>query len=184
MKSLVFNGFPDAPELFADDVQPFVKAIIEKYGKEEWPIGVLTNEMHGHMGIYAIIGAKMGLRARQHYNVGVDDISIISYAGSTPPLSCRNDGLQLSTGGTVGHGLFSVFSAPPHRPEVIFTFNGKTIRIRLKDRYWQQVKDDIEKGVELYPSGTAENWQYVRKLALQYWLEWDKREIFALEMEN
>jgi pyrimidine-specific ribonucleoside hydrolase len=184
VKSLVFDGFPDAPELFADDVQPFMKTIIEKYGMEEWRIGVLTNEMHGHLGIYAIIGAKMGLRARQHFNVGVDDISIISYAGKTPPLSCMNDGLQLSTGGTVGHGLFSLFSEPPHRPEAVFTFNGKTIRMKLKEPHWQKVKGDIKKGVDLYGLGTEEYWKYVRELALQYWLEMDKAEIFNLEIEG
>lgn len=181
VKSLVFKGFPDAPELYADDVRPYMNRIIQKYGKEEWRMGVLTNELHGHLGIYSIIGAKMGMRARQYFNIGVDDISVISYAGSTPPLSCMNDGLQVSTGGTVGHGLFSVPSEPPYRPEAAFTFKGRKIQIRLKDLYWDSVKADIKKGVELYGSGTEDNWKYVRRLAIKYWLEWDRREIFILE---
>jgi pyrimidine-specific ribonucleoside hydrolase len=181
VKSLVFKGFPDMPELYADDVRPFMKRIIQKYGKEEWRIGVLTNELHGHLGIYSIIGAKMGMRARQYFNIGVDDISIVSYAGSTPPLSCMNDGLQVSTGGTVGHGLFSVSSEPPYRPEAAITFKGRTIHIRLKDQYWDSVKADIQKGVELHGSGTENNWKYVRRLAIKYWLEWDRREIFILK---
>jgi len=181
VKSLVFKGFPDAPELFAEDVRPYMNRIIQKYGKEEWRAGVLTNELHGHLGIYSIIGAKMGMRARQYFNIGVDDISIISYAGSTPPLSCMNDGLQVSTGGTVGHGLFSVSSDPRYHPEAAFTFKGRTIQIRLKDQYWDSVKADIMKGVELYGSGTEDNWKYVRRLAIKYWLEWDRREIFILE---
>jgi len=181
VKSLVFTGFPDSPELFAADVRPYMDRIIKKHGKEEWRVGVLTNEIHGHLGIYSIIGAKMGLRARQHFHIGVDDISVVSYAGSTPPLSCMNDGLQVSTGGTVGHGLFAVSPELPYRPEAAFSFKGRTVRIRLKDHYWDIVKRDIQKGVELYGSGTEENWKYVRRLALQYWLEWDRREIFTLE---
>jgi pyrimidine-specific ribonucleoside hydrolase len=180
-KSLVFKRFPDAPELFAEDVRPYMNRIIQKYGKEEWRAGVLTNELHGHLGIYSIIGAKMGMRARQYFNIGVDDISIISYAGSTPPLSCMNDGLQVSTGGTVGHGLFRVSSEPPYRPEAAFTFKGRTIQIRLKDQYWDSVRADIQKGIELYGSGTEDNWKYVRRLAIKYWLEWDRRKIFILE---
>lgn len=184
VKSLVFTGFPDSPELFAADVRPYIDGIIRKYGKEEWRVGVLTNEIHGHLGIYSIIGAKMGLRARQYFHIGVDDISVVSYAGSTPPLSCLNDGLQVSTGGTVGHGLFAVFPEPPYRPEATFAFKGETVRIRLKDHYWDIVKRDIQKGVELYGSGTEDNWKYVRRLALRYWLEWDRQEIFALEKNN
>jgi len=181
VKSLVFKGFPDAPELFAEDVRPYMNRIIQKYGKEEWRAGVLTNELHGHLGIYSIIGAKMGMRVRQYFNIGVDDISIISYAGSTPPLSCMNDGLQVSTGGTVGHGLFSVSSDTPYHPEAAFTFKGRTVHIRLKDQYWDSVRADIQKGVELYGSGTEDNWKYVRRLAIKYWLDWDRREIFILE---
>ncbi len=181
VKSLVFTGFPDSPELFAKDVRPYMDGIIRKHGMEEWRVGVLTNEIHGHLGIYSIIGAKMGMRARQHFHIGVDDVSVVSFAGSTPPLSCMNDGLQVSTGGTVGHGLFAVSPELPYRPEAMFIFKGRTVRIRLKDQFWDIVKKDIQKGVELYGSGTEDNWKYVRKLALQYWLEWDRREIFLLE---
>ena len=181
VSSKVFKGFPRAPELYADDVRPSMSKIIEKYGMEEWRVGVLTNELHGHLGIYSIIGAKMGLRARQFFNVGIDDISIVSYAGRIPPLSCMNDGLQVSTGGTVGHGLFTVSSEPDFRPEATFTFKGRTLRVRLKDQFWDRVKDDIRRGVELYGSGTDDNWKYVRRLAIRYWLEWDRRDIFNMK---
>ena len=180
VKSKVFNGFPDFPELFSDDVRPYIKGIIKKHGKEEWRIGVLTNELHGHLGIYAIIGAKMGLRARQYFHIGVDDISITSYAGKTPPLSCMNDGLQVSTGGTVGHGLITVSPTPPFLPKAAFTFKRKTVSYRLKDHYWNIIKRDIEKGIELYGLNTEDYWKYVRKLALDYWLEWDRMEIFTI----
>ena len=180
VKSKVFNGFPDFPELFSDDVRPYIKGIIKKHGKEEWRIGVLTNELHGHLGIYAIIGAKMGLRARQYFHIGVDDISITSYAGKTPPLSCMNDGLQVSTGGTVGHGLITVSPTPPFLPKAAFTFKRKTVSYRLKDHYWNIIKRDIEKGIELYGLNTEDYWKYVRKLALDYWLGWNRMEVFTI----
>ena len=33
--------------------------IIERYGLEEWKVGVLANELHGHLGIYATVGVKI-----------------------------------------------------------------------------------------------------------------------------
>ena len=179
--SKVFNGFPDNPDLYADDVRPYMKDIIQKYGKEEWRLGVLTNEIHGHLGIYALVGVKMGLRARQYFHVGVDDLSILSFAGHTPPLSCMNDGLQVSTGGTLGHGLIVVSTEPPFRPEATFSFKGRSVILRLKDKYWTKVKTDIKKGVDGYGLNTEEYWKYVRKLAIEYWLKWDRGEIFILQ---
>ena len=150
-----------------------MKGIIQKHGKEEWRIGVLTNELHGHLGIYAIVGAKMGLRARQYFHIGLDDISILSHAGSVPPLSCMNDGLQVSTGGTLGHGLITVSLAPPFQPKADFTFKAKSVCLRLKDEYWDIIREDIKKGIELWGLNTEDYWKYVRKLALNYWLEWE-----------
>lgn len=180
VQSKVFNGFPDNPDLFAEDVRSHMKDIIREYGKEEWRVGVLTNELHGHLGIYAVVGVKMGLRARRYFHVGVDDITIMSYAGRTPPLSCMNDGIQVSTGGTLGHGLISVSAEPPFRPEATFTFKGRSVNLRFKDKYWAKVKYDIKRGIDGFGLNTEEYWDYVRKLAIEYWLKWDRDEIFIL----
>jgi len=181
VKSNVFKGFPDKQELFSEDVQLFMKDIIRRHGKEEWRVGVLTNELHGHLGIYAIIGAKMGLRARQYFNIGVEDITIISHAGRTPPISCTNDGLQVSTGSTLGHGLITVFQKPPFRPEAVFNFKGNTLRIRLKNQYRKKIQEDIQNGIARFGNKSDEYWHYVRMLALKYWKKWDRNEIFLLE---
>ncbi len=60
--AVVLNDFPVAPSIsmFKDDVRPYVKKIIERYGLEEWKACLLTNEFHRHLGIYSIVGAKMG----------------------------------------------------------------------------------------------------------------------------
>jgi pyrimidine-specific ribonucleoside hydrolase len=178
--SKVFKGFPDSPEHYADDVQSYMNDIIGKHGIEEWRLGVLTNELHGHLGIYAIVGTKMGLRARQYFHIGVDDISILSYAGSTPPLSCMNDGLQVSTGGTLGHGLITVSPESPFQPRAAFTFKDRSICLRLKEKYWNIIKSDIKTGIEQFGLNTEDYWKYVRKLALNYWQEWDRMAIFDI----
>lgn len=183
-ESRVFYGFPVGEELYAADVAPFVAQAIERHGPSEWRAAVLTNELHGHLGIYATIGVKMGIRAREYFNIGVDDIRVTSFAGLTPPVSCMNDGLQVGTGASVGHGLISVAAEEPVRPEARFSFKGKTIRLRLKPAYAARIRDDVRRGVERYGNLTEPYWQYIRALALQYWLEFDRHAIFDLVVES
>jgi len=177
-ESRVFYGFPDDPGLYAADVAPVMKDIIARHGRSEWRAGVLTNELHGHLGIYAIIGVKMGIRAREYFNIGVDDVTVVTYAGLQPPVSCMNDGLQVSTGGTLGHGLISVAAGEAVRPEATFTFKNKTLRLKLKPEYAQQIRKDVEDAIQKYGNLTEPYWQQIRALAIQYWREFDRHEMF------
>lgn len=179
-ESRVFYGFPIARDLYAADVAPLVDSVIVRHGSSEWRAGVLTNELHGHLGIYATIGVKMGIRAREYFNIGVDDIRVVTFAGSRPPVSCMNDGLQVGTGASVGHGLIDVASVDAPRPEARFTFKNKTIRLALKPAYADRIRRDVQRGVELHGDLTEPYWQYVRALALRYWLDFDRHEIFDL----
>ncbi|MDR1675547.1 MAG: nucleoside hydrolase [Tannerella sp.] len=179
-ESRVFYGFPEDPGLYADDVAPTVRDILARHGQSEWRAGVLTNELHGHLGIYAIIGVKMGIRAREYFNIGVDDIKVTSYAGSQPPISCLNDGLQVSTGATLGHGLICVSPEERIRPEATFTFKNRTLRLRLKPEYAQQIRRDVEEGIRLHGNLTEAYWMHVRTLAIRYWLAFDRHEIFEI----
>ena len=178
-ESRVFYGFPTDAALYAVDVQPFIDSTLLRYGMSGWRAGVLANELHGHLGIYAIIGVKMGIRAREYFNIGVDDVVITTFAGSTPPISCMNDGLQVSTGGTLGHGLITVSKQGPARPQASFTFKNKEILLTLKPEYSARIAADVKRCVELYGS-SPEYWQYIRALALQYWRDFDRHEIFEI----
>jgi pyrimidine-specific ribonucleoside hydrolase len=57
----VLKSFPLHPTLYADDVALILTPSIERHGQQEWRLIVQTNELHGHLGIYSTIGAKMGL---------------------------------------------------------------------------------------------------------------------------
>ena len=50
-ESRVFYGFPVESGLYAADVEPIVAQTIALHGPSEWRAGVLTNELHGHLGI-------------------------------------------------------------------------------------------------------------------------------------
>lgn len=178
----IFYHFPLDESFYIRDIMPIIGRAVQRYGLSEFRAAVLTNELHGHLGIFATVGVKMGIRAREYFNIGVDDMQVMTYAGNRPPVSCLNDGLQVSTGGTLGHGLITVATVEEGnaRSEATFTFKGKQVTLRLKPDYERRVREDLRKGVEMYGSDTPENWQYVRQLAVQYWLDWDRHDIFEI----
>ena len=129
-----------------------------------------------------MLGVKMGLYVKDFFNADglTGHIGIVAYTGSVPPVSCLLDGLQASTGSTLGHGLIKVAesSAPP-RAEATFTCGEKSITVSLKPEYESQIQADIRRGVELYAHG-PEYWKYVEDLAIRYAREWDRYGIFRL----
>ncbi len=180
-ESRVFYGFPTGRDVYAADVRPLIDSAIRRHGRSEWRAAVLTNELHGHIGIYALVGVKMGLRAREYFNIGVDDIEVTSRAGLRPPVSCMNDGLQVGTGGTVGHGLIRVADTPQPQPEATFRFKDRVVRLKLKPEYAERIRREVGRGVALYGVGSETYWQYIRALALRYWIDFDRHEMFEVE---
>ena len=176
----VLENFQIPLDNYADDVRDIVGNCISRYGLREWKAAVMTNEIHGHLGIYSTLGAKMGLRARELFEeVGcTGEISVESFAGSVPPVSCLNDGLQISTGATMGHGLFHLAEAPQASVRARFTCEGRTLELTLKPEFEAQIREDIRQGVQSY-GHTPAYWSYVRSLALQYWSSWDRTVIFT-----
>jgi len=179
-ESRVFYGFPTDSEAYAADVRPLIDSAIRRHGRSEWRAAVLTNELHGHLGIYALVGVKMGLRAREYFNIGVDDVEVTSRAGTRPPVSCMNDGLQVGTGGTVGHGLIRAADTPQPQPEATFRFKDRAVRLKLKPEYAERIRREVGRGVALYGTESEAYWQYIRALALRYWLDFDRHEMFEV----
>ena len=128
-----------------------------------------------------MLGVKMGLFALDLFNsLGLEGhIGIVAYTGSIPPVSCLLDGLQASTGSTMGHGLIKVaeIAASP-RPEASFTCCGKTVTLALKPEFESIIKADIDRGVSLF-GHSPEYWKYVEDLALRYARDWDRNDIFV-----
>ncbi|MDD4644786.1 MAG: nucleoside hydrolase [Bacteroidales bacterium] len=175
----VFIKFPVNPELYKKEAAEILQQTIIDYGMPEWKSVVLTNEIHGHTGIYSIIGVKMGIRALEYFNVGVNNLEAITYASNQPPLSCLNDGIQISTGATIGQGLIQIDKTVLPIPTVDFSFNGHKIRIELRKEIAERIEADISKGVQQF--GMSEPyWLYVEKLAYRYWKELDRHEIFNI----
>jgi len=180
-ENIVFTKFPDRREFFSYDVRQIMDEVIQRYGKEEWKACVMTDEFHGHLGIYSIVGAKMGIKVREIFGVGPDLIRVKSYAGSKPPYSCLNDGIQVSTGATLGLGLIELAPSAETKAMADFSYKDRTIRISLKDKYLREVEDDIKESIVRFGLLDDGYWKMVRQSALRCWLEWDKNEIFLIE---
>jgi pyrimidine-specific ribonucleoside hydrolase len=180
----VIKSMPADTSFYMSDLQPFVTVIRQKYGEDEWTSGVIGNELHRHLGVFAIIGVKMGIRAREYFCTGVDEMSVQSHAGSTPPLSCMNDGLQVSTGATPGHGLLTIINDAPLSPAADFTYKDQTIRITLKKELADKVSAELKEINFVYGLDSDVYWELVRKNTLKYWLQLDRHEIFDIERIN
>jgi len=176
----VIREFPVDPGFYFDDISGSVTEIIKKYGKDEWQSGVLANELHRHLGVFAIIGVKMGIRAREYFNTGVDEFKVTSFAGSTPPVSCFNDGLQVSTGATPGHGLLTVINDQSASPSAEFTYLNRKIRITLKPELTEKITAELKEINFVYGLDSNTYWELVRKNSIKYWLGMDRHEIFEI----
>jgi pyrimidine-specific ribonucleoside hydrolase len=181
MKNQVIRIMPTDPEFYFQDVTPFVKDIIQKYGENEWTSGVLANELHRHLGVFAIIGVKMGIRAREYFDTGVDEFRALSHAGSVPPLSCMNDGLQVSTGATPGHGLLTVLNDSISMPVAEFTYMNNRIRLSLKPDIASKISKELKEINFVYGLDSNTYWELVRKNTLIYWKDLDRHDIFIIE---
>ena len=180
-RNQVVKEFPADTSFYFPDIQPYITEIFEKHGKDEFASGILANELHRHLGVFAIAGVKMGIRAREYFHTGVDEMHVISFAASTPPLSCMNDGLLVSTGATPGHGLFSVSDDNP-APAAQFYYKERIYRIELKKEYAEKMSGELKEINYIYGLDSNIYWELVRQKAVLYWKNLDRNQIFDITL--
>ncbi len=176
-KSVVLKGFPMRAEMMRSDVAPLVDAIIAAHGAEEWKACLLTNEFHRHLGIYSLVGAKMGIRARELLEAPFDTLEVVSHAGLKPPLSCLNDGLQVSTGASLGRGTIRVLETNK-QPRAEFFKNDIRLTLTLKPQLVERIKADIRAAIKRYGGLSPEYFAHIRTLSIQYWKDFDRKTLF------
>jgi pyrimidine-specific ribonucleoside hydrolase len=175
---VVLRAFPSAPGQLQDDVAPFASQIIARHGDEEWKIVVLTNELHRHLGFYSILGAKMGLRARELLGAGLDELRVESLAGLQPPVSCLNDGLQVSTGASLGRGAICVPATTTPQAAATFTAHGRRVRLQVKANLVDQIEAEIRTALRQHGGLTPAYFAAVRRISLEAWRDLDRKVIF------
>ena len=67
---------------------------------------------HGHLGPFLVLGLRMGILARKMLKPhGVHGLSVTVWTRREPPQSCIIDGIQISSGCTMGKGNMKVKNA-------------------------------------------------------------------------
>ena len=176
-RAVVFENFPTDPDLFREDVRPLVGDLLDRHGSEEWSAVLLTNELHRHLGIYSIIGAKMGIRAREILDVSLDDLEVVSFAANEPPLSCINDGLQAATGASLGRGTIRV-ETTEHTAAAVYIKEKKRLRLEVKKEIIEQIRENISNAIKEFGDLTPAYFAEVRRLSLNCWRDLDRKMIF------
>jgi formylmethanofuran dehydrogenase subunit E len=89
-------------------------------------------KLHGHSGPYLNLGIKMGLLALELLEAkGYFDLSTEVEMEYRRPMSCLIDGLQISTGCTMGKGNIKI-NNKPGIIRTLFKADKKTLLITLK----------------------------------------------------
>ncbi len=182
--TVVLADFPASePSGLLPDMREIAPQIIARHGVEEWKATVLTSELHRHLGTYSIVGAKMGLRAREFFEVDLDELQVESHAGLKPPLSCVNDGLQVATGASLGRGTITVLTNATGC-EAVFIHDDQRLRLRLKPEFAKRIATDMAELAKRHGGTTPAYFQAVRGVSLQHWLNFDRHTMFEEASET
>ena len=65
-------------------------------------------------------------------------------------------------------------------PAAEFTYNGKTVFISLQKTIMEEIDVTVKETVKSSGGLTDEYWLRIRQLALEYWLQLDRNEIFTI----
>ncbi|MGD0817054.1 MAG: formylmethanofuran dehydrogenase subunit E family protein [Methanomassiliicoccales archaeon] len=95
---------------------------------------------HGHLGPYVVIGYRMGKLARERF---AGKMSAVVFTGRQPPMSCLIDGIQFTTGCTMGKN--NIFVRDGHLPVVHFIDSSKTLEVRLLDSERERIDSIMTK---------------------------------------
>ena len=101
-------------------------------------------QFHGHLGPYAVIGYKMGKIACEQLGSDPFEKNVTVSTGTTPPISCIIDGIQLGSGCTLGKGNITVKNERKAKAE-FSNKTGKKITITLQKQVQQEIDDNVTK---------------------------------------
>ena len=113
-------------------------------------------EFHGHLGPYLVLGLRAGLYANQVLGKDPMETEAFIKTKTTPPESCFADGVQLSTGCTLGKRNISLEEGEGLL--VTFKKNNQMLALKLKEeiieemnslpseeRAWEDIARDLYK---------------------------------------
>jgi len=105
-------------------------------------------DFHGHLGPFLVTGIKMGNFALKKLNsTGYTDLKVEVETGTAPPISCLIDGIQISTGCTLGKGNISVKNKG--KAKATFIKGGRKLQVELRAEILNLIKREDKDAEEL-----------------------------------
>jgi formylmethanofuran dehydrogenase subunit E len=101
----------------------------------------LLERFHGHLGPFVVLGYRMGAAARRELDVGPFDLRAEVMTGTTPPVSCLVDGIQMGACCTLGKGSISV-RAEGLAEAVFTTKDGRVLRASVRPEALAHIPKD------------------------------------------
>ena len=114
---------------------------------QENPLLVAAGRFHGHIGPFLAVGLKMGLVANERLGRSPMDMKAVVEVEGRPPRSCVVDGIQYSTGCTMGKANITI---QPDSTKVSARFAGKAGSVTIT------LRDDLLAGMERDLKGAGE----------------------------
>ena len=178
----ILKPLPSEPDAYQGPAAALVEqGIPEKYGAEEWAAVVFAHEIHQHVGIMTVVGAKMAVRAREVLDAPYRSVKIFSETGPAQPYSCAIDGMQAAIGSTLGQQLIETAPTDTPRMAATFTHGERKIRLVLKPEYQQRIAKCIQDAIAAHGNLTPAYFEEIEEHCYRVWAEFDRREIFAVE---
>src|SRR5207247_8854637 len=100
------------------------------------------HRFHGRLGVYVTVGLRMGAIGKRRFG-HYKGLRAIVRSQSEPPMRCVLDGVQFSSGCTMGKGNIALESAS--EPAVLFEKEGRGLRISLKSGWRQKIDREMSK---------------------------------------
>ena len=104
---------------------------------------------HGHLGVYVTLGLRMGAIGKRHFG-HYKGLRAFVESKPEPPMRCVLDGVQFSSGCTMGKGNIALEVAP--EPAVLFEKEGRGLRISLRPGWREKIEQEMSKEKELEQS--------------------------------
>jgi hypothetical protein len=101
---------------------------------------------HGHLGPYAVVGYRMGLVANLKLGASPFEKRVVVKTGIGPPLSCIIDGIQYSSGCTLGKG--NLFVSHQRIAEADFSHCESLLTVRLLPEIREEIEASLGNDLE------------------------------------
>lgn len=106
----------------------------------------MISDFHGHLGPFVVIGYRIGEIGNRELGEDPFGKKVSVHTGTTPPISCIIDGIQLSSGCTLGKGNLTV--EDEGEPIAVFSAENKKLRVSLKEEIQDKIEETSEEDME------------------------------------